>query len=153
MRKSFVTGILLPLLTLAGSQDKPGSPPDEKGKALVQKICTSCHEMDTVTAIRRTGLGWRENVEEMADRGAEGSEQELAEVVDYLTKYFGKLNVNTASARQLQDFLGFTEAEAKAVTSWRDRNGNLKNFEELQSVPHIDPAKLQEKRNLIAFSQ
>jgi competence protein ComEA len=153
MRKSFVTGILLPLLTLAASQDKPGSSSDEKGKALAQRICTSCHEMDTVTAIRRTELGWRENVEEMANRGAEGSEQELAEVVGYLTRYVGKLNVNTASARQLEDFLGFTEAEAKALASWRDRNGNLKNFEQLQGVPNIDPAKLQEKRNLIAFSQ
>ena len=149
--KSFVTGIFLTVLTLAGSQEKQ-TPPEEKGKAVVQKVCVSCHEMEVVTATRRTQIGWEQNVDDMISRGAEGSDEEMAEVVRYLTKYFGKINVNTASVQQLEEVLGLSEKEAETITAYRDRNGKFKDFEQLTSVPGVNAGKLQEKRSLIAFS-
>ena len=137
---------------MTGSQDKAGDPQEAKGKATVEKICVNCHELDTVTATRRTEIGWQQNVEDMISRGAEGSDKEMDEVVAYLTKYFGKLNVNTASQQQLQEVLGFTEKEAQAIIAYRDHNGNIKDFEQLKSVPGLSAEKLQEKRSLIAFT-
>jgi len=147
--KSFVTGIFLIVLTLPARQDKTSV---DKGKALTGRICVSCHDIETVTATRRTEIGWVNNVDEMAGRGADGTPDELAEVVRYLTKNFGKLNVNTATAQQLQEFLNLTEQDAQAIQTWRERNGNFKNLEQLKAVPKIDAAKLQEKRELIAFA-
>ena len=108
--------------------------------------------MDTVTATRRTKIGWEQNVVDMVSRGAEGSDQEMAEVVAYLTKYFGKVNVNTATVAQLQEFIGLTEKEAQTIVAYRDRNGTFKDFEQLKAVPDANAGKLQEKRSMIAFS-
>jgi len=149
--KSVVTGIFPIILVLAAAQEKTAQS-DEKAQTLVQKICVSCHEMDTVTATRRTKIGWQQSVEDMASRGAEGSDQEMAEVVAYLTKYFGKININTATAVQLQEFLGLTEKDAQTIAAYRDRHGLFKDFEQLKTVPDVDAGKLQEKRSMIAFS-
>jgi competence protein ComEA len=147
--KSFVTGIFPIVLTLPAHQDKASS---DKGKVLTERICVSCHDLETVTATRRTEIGWASNVDQMASRGADGTPDEFAEVVRYLSKNFGKLNVNTATARQLQEFLSLTEQDAQAIRTWRERNGEFKDLEQLKAVPKIDAAKLQEKRELIAFS-
>ena len=152
MMKRFVAGIFLLVLVLPAHQDKASQASGDKGKALTGRICVSCHDMETVTATRRTEIGWQNNVNEMAGRGADGTRDELAEVVRYLTKNFGKLNVNTATAQQLQEFLGLTEQDAQAIQAWRERNGDFKDLEQFKAVPKIDAVKLQEKRELIAFS-
>jgi len=153
MRKGFVTGILLLVLALWAAQEKTPPPADEKGEALVQKLCVGCHDADTVTASRRTEIGWKETIDDMVSRGAEGSPDELAEIARYLTRHFGKLNINTASVRQMQDFLGLTEKESQTIRDWRDQNGKLQTFDQLLAVPGLDAARLKEKRGLIAFSQ
>lgn len=127
--------------------------PDGKGKDTVQKVCTGCHELDLVVASRRTEIGWQGDVQDMISRGAEASEREVAEVVAYLTRYFGKLNVNTGSVQQLQDVLELPDKEAQAIVAYRDRKGKIKDFEELKSVPGVSADKLQEKRSLVAFTQ
>jgi competence protein ComEA len=76
----------------------------------------------------------------------------MAEVVAYLTKFYGKVNVNTASQQQLQEVLGLTLKEAQAIVAYRDQNGKIKDFEQLKSVPGLSAEKLQEKRSLIAFT-
>lgn len=151
--RGFVTGILPIATLLLGSQDKAQQAQEEKGKALVERSCVSCHEMDTVIAERRTRADWEQTVADMVSRGAEGTDQEMAEVVAYLTKNFGKINVNTATAEQLQEFLGLAGKEAQAITAYRDRNGLFKDFEQLKAVPDVDAGKLEQKRSLIAFSQ
>ena len=127
--------------------------PEGKGKATVERICVGCHEVDTVTGSRRTEEGWKEVVGDMTSRGAAASDAETAEIVAYLSKNFGKINVNTASAQQLQGFLGLSEKEAQAIVRYRADKGRIKDFEQLKTVPGLDAAKLQEKRNLIAFAQ
>jgi competence protein ComEA len=127
--------------------------PDGKGKAAVQKACTGCHELDTVTATRYTETGWRQTVDDMISRGAEGSDQEMSDVVQYLTKYFGRLNVNTATQAQLQGTLGLPEKDAQAIVAYREHYGAIKNLQQLKSVPGVNAQKLQEKADLIAFSQ
>ncbi len=116
------------------------------------KIRVICHQMDTVTAARRIKIVWQQSVEDMVSRGAEGSGSDMAEVVAYLTKYFGKINVNTATIEQLLDFPGLPGNEARTVAAYRDRNGVFKDFAQLNAVRDENTGKLQEKRGLIAFS-
>jgi len=127
--------------------------PDGPAKQKVVKICATCHEMESVVASRRTKLGWQQMTEDMVSRGAEGSEGDLADVVAYLTEWFGKVNVNTASVAELQKALGIDGKEAGAIVSYREQNGKYKGFEELLKTPGADPEKLRQKRSLIAFSQ
>ena len=136
----------------AVAQDAPDKLPEGKGKAEVKKICTACHEIESVIGARRTRIGWERNVEDMVTRGAEGSDEEMQLVVDYLTRFYGKINVNTASAKELQSVLGLSEKETQAIVDWRKQNGNIKDFEQLTKVPGISAEKLQAKRPEIAFS-
>jgi competence protein ComEA len=126
--------------------------PDGKGKEAVQRVCTSCHEMAAVTGSRRTKIGWQQNVDDMISRGAEGSGDDIEAVVDYLTANFGKINVNTATAGELASFLGLSDAEAKAIVTYREQRGKYKDFDQLLKTPGVNAKKLQPKRPQIAFS-
>jgi competence ComEA-like helix-hairpin-helix protein len=127
--------------------------PDGPGKRQAQKICGNCHEIETVVSSRRTKIGWQQITDDMISRGAEGTDEEMAAVVAYLTEWFGKINVNTASATELEKTLGFSEKEARALLTYREQNGKIASFEELEKVPGLQPEKLRQKRNRIALSQ
>ena len=134
------------------AQETPGGLPDGPGKQVVVQMCTGCHDVDTVTGSRRTKLGWRQNVDDMTARGAEGSGEDMDAVVSYLTTYFGKVNVNTATVQDLEKVLELSEKEGQAIVSYREKNRTIENFEELKKVPGVSAEKLQARRGLIAFS-
>ncbi len=121
------------------AQETPGTFPAAPGKQVVVRVCTGCHDVETMIGSRRTKLGWRQNVDDMISRGAEGSgEDDMDAVVAYLTAYFGKVNVNTATAQDLEKMLELSEREAQEIV--------------LKKVPGVSAERLQSKRGLIAFS-
>ena len=146
------TVLLLTVGLAAFCQNAPDSLPDGKGRDAVRKICIGCHEIATVIGSRRTRIGWRQSVDDMVSRGAEGSDDEMQAIVDYLTEFFGKINVNTASPRDLESALGLSTAEAKAIVGYREQNGKYKDFDQLAKTPGVSAEKLQAKRSQIAFS-
>jgi competence ComEA-like helix-hairpin-helix protein len=148
-RKKRLLALALCPWWLAGQTQLPEGP----GKEATRKICSNCHDIETVTAARRTKIGWQQMVEDMAGRGAEGSDEELAAIVTYLATFYGKVNVNTASADELRKALGLSEKEALAIVSWREKNGKYSSFDQLQKTPGVDAEKLRDKRGLVAFSQ
>jgi competence protein ComEA len=152
---SLVLTIVAPLIQLmsppAAAQDSPL--PAGAGKQVVEKVCTGCHEMDTVIMARRTKTGWEEMVSDMATRGAAGTDEELSAVVQYLTQFFGKINVNTASAKDLEQFLGLEGRVTQAIVDYREKNGKFKVLEQLKKIPGVNAEQLEEKRQLVAFNQ
>lgn len=48
------------------------------------------------------------------------------------------VNVNTANADQLKAINGLDEKQAKAIVSYREKNGNFKAIDDLRKVPGID---------------
>jgi len=127
--------------------------PDGPGKELVVKLCSGCHELELVVTRPRTKTGWEENIEDMVARGSKGTDAELDSVVAYLTTHFGRLNINTATAAEMQTALGFTEDEAKAVASYRQARGKIADFDQLKTVKGLDAAKLKAQRASIAFDR
>src|SRR5689334_7675958 len=103
-RNALMVGALCCPVFLMAQTELPKGP----GKEKVEKICSGCHEMESVVGSRRTKAGWQRMTEDMVSRGAEGSEEDLAAVVAYLTEWFGKVNVNTAAAAELQKTLGLS---------------------------------------------
>jgi mono/diheme cytochrome c family protein len=75
--------ILAPALT---AQDLPGG----KGRETFKTICTSCHDAETTTNLRNTRSGWIEVIANMKNNGADGTEVQFTEILDYLTVNFGK---------------------------------------------------------------
>jgi|SRR5579885_2031208 competence protein ComEA len=147
--RSAVAASLLGAVSLAAQTELPEAP----AKATTLRICGSCHEIETVISSRRTKLGWRRITEEMVARGAEGSDEELQAIVDYLAEWFGKVNVNAASAAELEKALGLAQKEAEAIVAYREQHGKYGSFEELLKTPGVDAEKLRQKRSLVAFSE
>jgi mono/diheme cytochrome c family protein len=75
--------ILAPALT---AQDLPAG----KGRETFKSICTSCHDAETTTNLRNTRSGWTEVIATMKNNGADGTEAQFTEILDYLTVNFGK---------------------------------------------------------------
>jgi len=88
--------VLLPCLVAAlvvamlapavNAQDLPAG----KGRETFKTICTSCHDTETTTNLRNTRSGWAEVIAAMKNNGADGTEAQFTEVLDYLTLNFGK---------------------------------------------------------------
>jgi competence protein ComEA len=138
---------ILPALSQSNEQLLPAGPEREK----MVKLCVGCHEIDLVVARRHTREEWDGVIEDMIARGTKGTEAELSLVAEYLSKYLGKVSVNSATANELQDGLKISEQDAQAIVAWRDQHGKFKNFEEVRKVPGLDGAKIGDKRGWISF--
>jgi len=125
--------------------------PDGPGKAVVEKLCSDCHGLATIVGLRRTKAGWETTVDDMASRGAKGTDDEFDQVVTYLAKYLGKVNVNKAAAKEIQEVADLTAAEAEAIVRYRAQNGDFKDLSDLRKVPDLDAKKVDERKDRIAF--
>jgi competence ComEA-like helix-hairpin-helix protein len=148
MRRS---AVLLVLIAAAQAQDLPGG----KGKDLVEDKCSSCHGLDLLLAEHDSKAQWSQIVNEMVSRGATGSAEELATIVDYLAANFGpevaKINVNTAAAEDLQSGLMLSAPEAAAIVQYRKDHGKIKDWAALSKIPGIDSKKLESHKDRIVF--
>jgi glucose dehydrogenase len=73
----------------AGAAQNLNAPlPDGDGKALVVRVCTTCHGQTVFTALRMSHRGWENEVRSMVDRGAVANEEEVRAIVDYLSRNF-----------------------------------------------------------------
>lgn len=128
--------------------------PEGSGRDAVAKVCLECHGASNFRKIRLDRDEWWEQVDEMLDRGAKGTDEELTAVVGYLERNFGtgsKVWVNTAPLAELKAVLGFTVDESKAVIAYRQENGNFRDWRDLLKVPSVDAKKIQEKKDRMAF--
>jgi competence protein ComEA len=131
--------------------------PDGAGKDVFQRVCGACHAPELVTGKGNTREGWTQVVGEMITRGAQGSDDDFATVVDYLSANFPpkdevkKINVNKADAAELESGLQIAAKDAAAIVDYRKQNGDFKTLDDLKKVPGIDAAKLDSAKAKIAF--
>ena len=80
----------VPLTPLAGvsalaRQDLP----DGSGKNVVERLCVGCHDLTFTVSTRETEEEWTRIVNDMRSRGTDGTEEEFAQVIAYLTAHMG----------------------------------------------------------------
>ena len=68
---------------------KPVSLPDGNGKALVETRCALCHDLERITAAKRSRGAWPTIVADMVWRGATATADEAKTISDYLAANFG----------------------------------------------------------------
>ena len=77
-------------------------------------------------------------------------------ILDYLAKNFPAgevppVNVNEATAIQLESRLSLRRSQAAAVIAYRSQNGKFKSIEDLKKVPGVDVEKIEAKKDHIVF--
>ena len=151
---SAVLVLSLSLIPLSFGQDLPAGP----GRETLKKVCTQCHDIDSVPRLRYSRADWTNLVFSMKDMGADATSAELDEIIDYLTKNFGKgeaaakkVNVNTAAANDLETGLGLTAKESELIVQYRGKNGNFKDLGGLLKVEGVDAGKLQAAKDKMEF--
>lgn len=128
--------------------------PNAPGKEAVGKVCTVCHNTDSIRKQRLARDEWSEKMDDMIERGAKGSDEEMTAVLDYLTENFGKnskLFVNTAPFGELKSVLGLTNDETNAVLDYRNQNGDFQQWKDLLKVAGLDGKKIEAKKDLLVF--
>jgi alcohol dehydrogenase (cytochrome c) len=79
---------------LYGQDDKTNN----EGALAVQRICGACHMPGAFDALRYDRNRWKEIVEDMLSRGAQGTDREIVMVIDYLAAQHGPAAVPPASS-------------------------------------------------------
>ncbi len=130
----------------------PQGLPDGKGKDLVEQICSDCHEIAVITGQRATREGWQATVKKMVNHGAAASPEEAQTIVEYLAKNFPKaetVNVNRATAKEIEAVLQVSAADAQSVVRYREEHGAFQDWAALGKA--IDLKKLEGKKDLVRF--
>jgi competence protein ComEA len=61
----------------------------------------------------------------------------------------GLVNLNSATAEQLDTLPGIGPVTAAAIVAWRDANGAFSSVDQLGDVDGIGPARLEKLRDLV----
>jgi competence protein ComEA len=131
-------------LTLANAQEKL---PDGPGRETLKRVCGACHSAENVAGMAKTREEWGAVV-------AQATEAEFNEIVDYLATYFPKtpkINVNKATAKDIESGLELSAKEAEAIVHYREDKGSFKSVEEVEKVPGVDAKKIEAKKERLAF--
>ncbi len=88
--------------------------------------------------------------------GMKGTPKDFTLVLDYLAKNFPaedvpRINVNTASAIELEAGLSLKRSQAAALIEYREKNGKFNNLEDLKKVPVLNPETIDAKKDRITF--
>ena len=62
------------------------------------------------------------------------------------------MNINTATAEQLQTLPGIGQAKANAIVAYREANGNFSSTEDLRNVPGIKEGVFGHIQSLICVN-
>jgi competence protein ComEA len=131
--------------------------PDAPGKATTEKVCGECHGAELLIGRQETKETWSAVVDDMIQRGASGTDDEFFQVVNYLATNFSKtspvvkVNVNKATAKDLEGALRISEKQAAAIVHQREDKGDFKSIDDLKKVPGVDVSKIEANKNRLAF--
>jgi competence protein ComEA len=124
---------------------------DRVGSATTEKVCTECHGIEEVNGTRRTARDWNTVIASMVARGANATDDQLAMIRKYLTRYNGSVAVNTAPAEELSAVLGLSGKDAQAIVEYRTAHGKFADIAGLAKVPGIDTARIEAQADALRF--
>ena len=116
-------------------------------------VCSMCHAPDAVIGKQGTRQWWQSKVTEMLQEVTDIPGSDVDAIVAYLAKNFPivTVNVNKASAKDLEAGLELTSKESEAIVQYRDAKGNFKTLDDLKKVPGLDAVKIESKKDHVEF--
>lgn len=132
--------------------------PPGAGRESVTTTCVTCHGLKTVVIARKSQPEWAKAVNDMIQRGAPVFPDEIEPLVQYLSKSFPAtlpkpVNVNTASAAELEKLPGMKPDVAQHIVDARGKSGPFKDAAELQRAANLDKNDFEPVRYLLKYSE
>jgi hypothetical protein len=81
--------MLLPIVTISALMTVAGQSKD-RGRELVQDVCTYCHNLDRLQGKQLSREEWRGLIKGMISEGAPVTDDEFSLILDYLVKTYGR---------------------------------------------------------------
>jgi len=117
---------------------------------VVQAVCGRCHTIDIFKNQPRSWDRWNDVFADMTNRGATGTDEQLARVTTYFLENLTLVNVNSSPSDELAGVLGVSDEVAEAIVALRQRQP-FANIAQLGAVPGVDAAKLEQRKSRILF--
>ena len=116
-------------------------------------VCSMCHSPNAVIGKQGTRQWWQSKVTEMLQEVTDVPAADASTIAGYLAQNFPivKINVNKASAKDLETGLELTAKESEAMVKYRQANGNFKALDDLKKVPGLDAVKIESKKDRLEF--
>lgn len=141
-------------LVIPLAQAQPGLP-DGEGKDVVERLCLNCHGPENFINKNYTRDGWGEVIYSMQSRGLTGTDREFDTVATYCAKYLGKsearVNVNRATAKELESALRLPSDQCEAIVKYRAEKGEFRTWQDVAKVPGVDPRRIEQQKDRLTF--
>ncbi len=135
----------------SGVAPAPHTFPDAPGKDTVLMACAACHSPDYITDAPRNAKGWSDILDMMQAYGATATDAEWAQIKGYILGQIAQVEVNKATADDLQKLLEVDAPLAKAIVDYRTANGNFKTIDDVKKVPGLAANKVDYRKNRLEF--
>ena len=153
--------ILAPAFTQNQKPDNKGWDdllPPGPARESVTTTCITCHGLKTVVLGRKSQPEWAKAVNDMIQRGAPVFPDEIEPMVQYLSKSFPAnlpkpVNVNTATAAELQKIPGMKPDVAQHIVDARAKSGPFKGAADLERAAAIDKSDFESVRYLLKYAE
>ncbi|MGB2715448.1 MAG: helix-hairpin-helix domain-containing protein [Vicinamibacterales bacterium] len=124
----------------------------DPGAPVFANVCGKCHPKERAVVTRRTRSQWEEVITTMiTTRNAQISDEDFDTVLGYLTREYGRVNINRAPAPDIVEVLHVPEKVGETIVQYRKEHGPFEDFDGLVKVPGIDRDKLESRRDAILF--
>ena len=117
----------------------------------IEQACRQCHPIENILRLRRTSREWTDVINTMVGRGANATDEQFDMIHQYLTRYYGRVKINTAPAEELSAVLGLSAKAAAALVEYRKAHGRFADVAAVLKVEGIDKAKVEEQPEALVF--
>ena len=132
----------------------PSNLPAGAAKSVLERACGSCHGVDVFFGRTGDEQTWARATANMVRFGAEVTDAEFDQIVEYLVANFGpvpeKIPVNAAGLNELISGLGLNVEEAEAILTYR-KGSPLKDWDDFGRVPGLDVKKVAARKDRVLF--
>ena len=119
--------------------------------AAFTRLCVTCHPASRIVESRRARSQWEEVLEQMAARGATGSDEDFGIVLEFLVTEYGRVAINSSPADELAQVLHLDTKAADAIVGYRKTHGPFADFDALVAMPGAPVEALRKRRDAIVF--
>ena len=125
--------------------------PAGPGRDALFKVCNNCHGPESVLGQLKTHDEWSKTLDEMANNGAQGSEEEWTQILAYLDKHYSLIFINKATAKDLESTLDVAPAVAEAIVRRRTEHGAYTSIDDLTQVPGVTARAIEARKDRLIF--